>query len=269
MERENYYDLKIRHVSHWIFNCYLVEDGGEGRPFVVDAGIPLNGRAVLGELTYGAGLAASEICAICSTHTHTDHCAGAPLVHRKSGAPVCFHETLREYQKGKPGPTVPFSKLLPILPVLFEAPFDFAAVREWISAARTEGVGADPKFRLSCPVGAYLKDGDALPHAPDWKVMHTPGHSDCSISLWNEKSRTLFSGDTLLSVQGRAWFTPEHLDAAKMASTEERLRKLPVEHLFPGHGRPIHGEAILQKAWGHLERVKGPPVWTCRAKRAG
>ncbi|MEI8084079.1 MAG: hypothetical protein WCI74_19750, partial [Actinomycetes bacterium] len=35
-------DPGIVAISRWIFNCYIVRDGGAGRPFVVDAGLPAN-----------------------------------------------------------------------------------------------------------------------------------------------------------------------------------------------------------------------------------
>ena len=31
-------DVGIRHLSRYIFNCYLIEDGGDGAPLVVDDG---------------------------------------------------------------------------------------------------------------------------------------------------------------------------------------------------------------------------------------
>ena len=47
-----------------------------------------------------------------------------------------------------------------------------------------------------------LKDGDKLPFAPEWTVIHTPGHSPGSICLYNEEEKTLISGDTLFANDG-------------------------------------------------------------------
>jgi len=37
-----------------------------------------------------------------------------------------------------------------------------------------------------------------------------------------------------------AWITPETVDAAAARSTAQRLTQLPVAHLLPGRGKPVH-----------------------------
>lgn len=71
-----------------------------------------------------------------------------------------------------------------------------------------------------------------------------PGHTDDSTAFWHAQSATLMSGDAVLSADGRAWFTPETVDEGAAARTERRLRGLPVEHLLPGHGLPVHGRDV-------------------------
>ncbi len=41
-------EVGITVISAWIFNCYIVHDGGDGRPFVVDPGLTRNADAALG-----------------------------------------------------------------------------------------------------------------------------------------------------------------------------------------------------------------------------
>ncbi|ORB16967.1 hypothetical protein BST36_25250 [Mycolicibacterium moriokaense] len=64
--------------------------------------------------------------------------------------------------------------------------------------------------------------------------------SDGSTAFWHADSGTLISGDAVLSAGGQAWFIPETVDNAAATRSEERLRALPVEHLLPGHGLPVH-----------------------------
>ncbi|HXP32376.1 MAG TPA: hypothetical protein VN820_00090, partial [Acidimicrobiales bacterium] len=85
-----------------------------------------------------------------------------------------------------------------------------------------------------------------------------PGHTDDSLAFWHAGTRTLLSGDAVLSVGGRAWITPETVDDAASAETAARLRHLDVAHLLPGHGRPVHGERITATALGPGE---GPSGW--------
>ena len=105
-----------------------------------------------------------------------------------------------------------------------------------------------------------------LAGAPDWEVLATPGHTDCSTCLWNAKTRTLLTGDTVLSIHGRAWFNPEYVDAEASARTEAMLRRLPVEHLLPGHGHPVSGPRVMAEALSHRERPRGWSPLTCRAR---
>lgn len=37
-------DIGIHACSRWLFNCYVIADGGSGRPFVVDPGLPITTR---------------------------------------------------------------------------------------------------------------------------------------------------------------------------------------------------------------------------------
>lgn len=38
-------ELGIHVCSRWLFNAYVVADGGAGRPFVVDPGLPVTASA--------------------------------------------------------------------------------------------------------------------------------------------------------------------------------------------------------------------------------
>ena len=67
----------------------------------------------------------------------------------------------------------------------------------------------------------------------------------------------VFSGDSVLSVGGRAWFNPEYVDARRSAATETRLRELDVEHLLPGHGRVVTGPRLMEDSLSFAERPAG------------
>ena len=81
-------------------------------------------------------------------------------------------------------------------------------------------------------------------------LIHTPGHSDDSLCVYLPGSGTLFSGDTLYRIS-------DHLGAypKAYAQTLERLARLPVRTIYPGHGQPIrHGaEAFIA---GCLDNVR-------------
>jgi glyoxylase-like metal-dependent hydrolase (beta-lactamase superfamily II) len=101
--------------------------------------------------------------------------------------------------------------------------------------------------RVAGDLAAVLRRLGGTLHA----VVATHGHSDHSIALWNPATRTLLSGDAVLTARGKAWHTPEIVDAASAAATRKRLEELPVAHLLPGHGRPVH---VAETVWPQQRR---------------
>lgn len=69
-----------------------------------------------------------------------------------------------------------------------------------------------------------------------FRVLHTPGHSAGSVCLYNEKEKTLFSGDTLF----RAGFGRYDLAGGNfhaLLSSLRQLFSLPGDTIvYPGHG---------------------------------
>ncbi|MCX6775573.1 MAG: MBL fold metallo-hydrolase [Candidatus Micrarchaeota archaeon] len=71
----------------------------------------------------------------------------------------------------------------------------------------------------------------------DLQVIHTPGHTPGSISLFDRNSKTLFSGDTMFA---DGFFGRTDLvggNERELMKSLERLRKLDYKMLCPGHNR--------------------------------
>ncbi|MGM5480543.1 MAG: MBL fold metallo-hydrolase [Nanobdellota archaeon] len=69
-------------------------------------------------------------------------------------------------------------------------------------------------------------------------VIHTPGHSQGGISLYNEKERLLFSGDTLFKGTCGRTDLPGS-DSLAMKQSLKKLLELPDDTMvYPGHGQP-------------------------------
>ena len=236
----------VTSISRWLFNCYVIHDGGDGAPVVVDAGLPSNGRDAATRIRQLHGADTAPAC-IVSTHGHSDHVGGIGEVVGAGGGPVLLPQRCGDYLAGAPAPTPGPRQLVKILPVMQDQPFDFSALREMVGAARIAGYGQQC-MRMPSPPDGFLSDGDRLPGTSGWSVLHTPGHTEDSTCLYHADSATLFSGDAVLTDDGLAWFNPEITDAGASSTTEDRLRELPIEHLFPGHGVPLHGTDVLRTA---------------------
>ncbi len=88
-------------------------------------------------------------------------------------------------------------------------------------------------------VDQRLKDGDKIDLGNlILEVLETPGHTEGSISLWNEEKSLLFSGDTLFNGAVGRWDLPSGNEEDLWKSVS-RLESLPYKYLFPGHGKPL------------------------------
>jgi len=73
------------------------------------------------------------------------------------------------------------------------------------------------------------------------KVIHTPGHSPGSISLYEEKSKSLFSGDTVFADGSTGRWDLIGGDYNQLLNSVRKLSKLDVKNLYPGHERFVEG----------------------------
>jgi len=259
------FDLPIRFASRWIFNCYVVEDGGLGVPLVVDAGLRCTAKAAAGELER---LGAARVTVL-ATHGHSDHVSGIGEI------VACFDETsvhlparCEAYLSGEEARTPGLGEVIKILPVMADQPFDTEAARDFVTGADI-GFGRSTTMRFPFDTDGFLRDGEVAPTADGWAILHTPGHSDDSTCLYHAESATLISGDAVLTHDGRAWLNPEVVDRGASRKTEERLRALDVRHLLPGHGRPIEGRHLLRDARSFAARPPGPDLMSRLARALG
>ena len=105
--------------------------------------------------------------------------------------------------------------------------------------------GFDPAtYRITpAPLTGYLDEGDVLDLGDcAFQVLHTPGHSPGSISLWDMRARTVFTGDALYD--GDLLDNLYHSDPATLRRTLERLQGLGASVFHGGH-YPSFGKARM------------------------
>jgi glyoxylase-like metal-dependent hydrolase (beta-lactamase superfamily II) len=100
----------------------------------------------------------------------------------------------------------------------------------------------------NCRVDIELEEGDKI---ADFEVIHTPGHTKGGICLWDGEN--LISGDTIFAGGGvgRMDIGGSYDD---MKSSVEKLMKLDVKNIYPGHGPIVerNGKEHIKMSYSYL-----------------
>jgi len=85
-----------------------------------------------------------------------------------------------------------------------------------------------------------------------FEVLHLPGHSPGSIALWEEKTGCLFSGDVVYD--GPLLDQLEDSNSDDYLISMERLLKLPVTVVYPGHEGVLDTQRFRHIVRGYIEQ---------------
>lgn len=100
-------------------------------------------------------------------------------------------------------------------------------------------------------VDFYLQEGELQVGSKTLQVLHTPGHSPGSISLYWPEKKALFTGDVIFPMGvGRTDFPGG--DGALLRESIERLAQLDAEWLLSGHGEVIKGKKNIQRNFSYI-----------------
>ncbi len=200
-------------------NCWLWQEP-DGLT-LVDAGHPWNTKAILDAINQ----VGHPLKRIVITHAHPDHAGAAAEISSGTRAVVLAHPEDMPFMQGRSMSDVP----------------GFWPCRAILKTGDHLGILRPPAINDVVPVA----DGEMVGRL---QVLHTPGHTPGSISLWAEEEKALFCGDNLYNSfsslhVGLPWFT---LDLTAQRISLSRYASLPVEVLLPGHGPVYRGEVARQ-----------------------
>lgn len=180
-------------------NCYIVQDEDSKEAMVIDpGGEPEKVIEMLNILE-------AKLKYIYLTHCHADHIGGVSSVQETLGGKVLIHRFDAE-NLGK----------------------DSVNLATYIGENKIV-LEADSRI-----------DDDDLIHIGniELKVIHTPGHTIGSTSLYCEKEKMLFSGDTLFRGTWGRTDLPTSSFADIINSISKKLINLPEKTIvYPGHGK--------------------------------
>ena len=180
-------------------NCSIFGDETTGEAIVIDPGDDVTAIVEILERRN------FKVKAIVITHAHIDHIGGAAKLKALTGAPV--HMNAKDQE-------------------LYD---NLEMQAGWLGMETPEKTDIDTPARD----GDKLKLGNA-----DFHIIHTPGHTQGSISIWIPEENTLVAGDTLFRDSIGRTDLPGGDGRQILRSISQKLLPLPEDAVvIPGHGQ--------------------------------
>jgi len=236
-------------------NCYVGErpDGGL---VVVDAGYAVAAESVWRAALDSIGAVPADVAQIVITHFHPDHIGGSGPLARVTGAPVFGSELTVTQTPGIWGEdrVEGFAR---IDNHLLDHGFPAELVEQLGFELELAGVGVQLPERI----GRLDLAQPLLFAGGSWEIVPTPGHADGHVCLLERESGELIAGDHLLQrISPAVGLFPGHAEnpLGLYLDSLERVAKLPVRTVYPGHGAPFSGAPArcIELMAHHGERVE-------------
>lgn len=194
-----------------MFNAYLVETN-DGL-MLIDTGNRWQAGSILRDANRLAANGGA-LQNIVITHGHSDHTGGAAIIQRETGASIWMHP-------GDAGALTSGAG----------NGFFLSGSQRGLTAGQVE----------PAEVTGELVDGASLAFAPDWLVVHTPGHTPGQCCFLNQALGVLITGDAVMRWFGRlsAPFSLATIDMDRNMASVKRLVEYDFEIALFGHGPPI------------------------------
>ena len=203
-------------------NVYLVE---ATKPVLIDTGTGMRNNDTIKNLERFQ--TADKISKIILTHNHADHSGGASGLSEELGVKVYAHELAAQALvegDGESTGAVMFGFKQPKLDVTF------------IEAGDTIDCG---DFEL--------------------EIIHTPGHSPGSISLYDKDSKSLFCGDLVFMDGGVGRWDLPGGNYRELVKSVGKILERDIDNFYPGHGPMNEGKAkkYIQLSYDYLKSCAG------------
>lgn len=191
--------LKINTTLSERTNCYIVEDEKTKETIVIDP------AGEVEKISNMINILNAKIKYIYLTHCHADHIGAAGQLHKLYGGKVLIHR-------------------------------NGAQNLENDDIVLATCIGED---KIILEADSRVDDDDIIHIGNiEFKVLYTPGHTNCSTSLYCEQYKMLFSGDTIFrGTWGRTDLPTSNLEQI-MDSITQKILVLPDDTIiYPGHGK--------------------------------
>ncbi|MBN1930200.1 MAG: MBL fold metallo-hydrolase [Desulfobacterales bacterium] len=100
----------------------------------------------------------------------------------------------------------------------------------------------------------FLKEGTLTLKGLELTIIHTPGHSPGSISVYWPEKKALFTGD-LIFKGGIGRTDLAGGNGSQLKESIKKLRELEIEWMLPGHGDMISGAEAVRENFDRIEQL--------------
>ena len=180
-------------------NCYIIKDEETNEMMIIDPG----GKA--DKISDMIEILEAKLKYIYLTQCHADHIGAVNQIQNKYGGKILIHRNGAENLEN-----------------------DDIVLATYI--------GED---KITLEADSRVDDNDTIHIGNiEFKVLHTPGHTNCSNSLYCAEQKMIFSGDTIFrGTWGRTDLPTGSLEDI-MKSITEKILVLPDDTIiYPGHGK--------------------------------
>jgi len=214
-------------------NIYMILNPFDGTWVLVDAGLKWSTPKIkkMAQQLFGD----SKPSAIILTHGHFDHVGALENLIEEWNVPVYAHYLEIPYLTGKSSYPPPDPSVGGGLMSLMSWLYPIGPINIWSHVN-------------------VLPENGGVPGLPEWRFLHTPGHTPGHISLYRESDGVLIAGDAFVTTKSESIIStmlqlktvsgpPKYLtsDWTQARQSVKELMKLEPEVVATGHGKPMHG----------------------------
>lgn len=220
----HYIQQSLQYYSEFTAMTLLLRES----PILIDTGLPTSVNEVLNPYFAKIGFDPRELRYVVNTHFHGDHIGGNPSLRQESSAKFMAH---------------PEAVKMIEIPRLGRAPWEryYRYFPGRSNDDKTAGEAVEAEFHMD----VALKDKEIIDLGDSQlQVIYTPGHSPDSICLYEDKTRTLYTGDSIQGEGTHSMHIAMYDDPDIYVSSIKSLLKYPFEIVIADHAYKPYPKGI-------------------------